>query len=648
MRWDVDSRNYAAKTVWCSKSIAEQRKGRTGRTCRGRVFRLVHQGYYIQNLLQWDVPQLTMSACHNEVLAMVCAHDKLSIDDPRKLFAKCLDPPTSEVVDNAIDFLVEIDACQKVKSVFDFMNRGAAEKISPTDYGTLLSSLSMSVAEARIVLEGGKLGLLHEILAFMAIYNHRPSPIVHIFGDAEKNQEILQSFYDDVEPSSQPSVAIANFSAYIYWDVHWNQQRNRQSVDMFRYVTHSEQFSNGNGDLRSRDTWKWTGETELEHIEWCKNNDVNPTSMRSVSDIIETTMNVLFLSKHEPEWLRCADPTPRWKRRSELETQSLFGREMLPIVYGDKMAPKLCDVLTKLVSSKSALASRSLAEAFLGVPASRTNAVLRNRSNANVPIACVHFLAGTCKFNESCRHSHSRHARRPPCRFFLSGRCSKGDACIYSHDDPDADVTISGSNFGPTDPLVPVLESLHLSGGALGWFKSISNRLFLLGEGNFQFTRALTSMGKPPLVSSSNVPSSETSPGALICVDATMLHLNPKVTHRVGMMRDLAFAWNFPFTGTEEDAMEHEALILQAFQSLYILFEQHGSSKISLGISLQGDQFSRWNVTRSAWRTGWNLTGWSDFDHKAFPGYHPCRQNGETFPVESAKLYVFEVKKRFS
>jgi peptide subunit release factor 1 (eRF1) len=101
-----------------------------------------------------------MSACHNEVLAMVCAHDKLSIDDPRKLFAKCLDPPTSEVVDNAIDFLVEIDACQKVKSVFDFMNRGAAEKISPTDYGTLLSSLSMSVAEARIVLEGGKLGLL--------------------------------------------------------------------------------------------------------------------------------------------------------------------------------------------------------------------------------------------------------------------------------------------------------------------------------------------------------------------------------------------------------------------------------------------------------------------------------------------------------
>jgi len=309
----------------------------------------------------------------------------------------------------------------------------------------------------------------------------------------------------------------------------------------------------------------------------------------------------------------------------------------------------LCDVLTKLASSRSALASRSLAETFLGIPTSRTRPLRSRNQNADLPIACVHFLAGSCKFGETCRHSHSRHARRPPCRFFLSGRCSKGDNCIYSHEDPDADETISGSQYGPTDPLVPVVDSLHLSGGALGWFKSMANQLFLLGEGNFQFTRALTAMGRPPLVSSSNLPSSERTPGALIGVDATSLHLNPKVTQLVQIMGgDLRFAWNFPFTGTEEDAMEHEALILQAFQSLVLLFEQHCSSKISLGIALQGDQFSRWNVTRSAWRTGWNLIGWSDFDHKEFPGYHPCRQNGEKFPVESAKLYVFEVKKFFS
>lgn len=45
VRWNVSKRMYDAKTEWCSKSIADQRKGRTGRTCPGRVFRLVHQSF---------------------------------------------------------------------------------------------------------------------------------------------------------------------------------------------------------------------------------------------------------------------------------------------------------------------------------------------------------------------------------------------------------------------------------------------------------------------------------------------------------------------------------------------------------------------------------------------------------------------------
>jgi len=647
VRWDVDSRSYAAKTVWCSKSIAEQRRGRTGRTCPGRVFRLVHQGFYIQRLQQWDVPQLTMSACHNEVLAMVCADDKLNIEDPRQLFQKCLDPPDSVTVDDAIDYLVEIDACQRVRNDFAFLNRDAREKIVPTDYGTLVSSLSMSVAEARIVLEGGRVGLLHETLALMAIYNHRPSPIVHHFSQTAKNQDILQSFYSDVEANSTPSVALANLSAYIFWDSHWNHQHNTRILKDLRGISRLEPLSDGDENTHSRNPWKWTVNTEMEHMNWCRENDLNPTSMRSVSEIIETTMNVLFLSKHEPEWLRCSDPTPRWKRHSDwkFNDEEVFGREMLPRVYGDDMAPVLCDALTKLVSSRSAVASCSLAQEFLGVAPSSAASPLAN-TNTNKSIACVHFLRGSCKFGDSCRHSHSRHARRPPCRFYLSGRCSKGDACIYSHDDPDVDFA---RQHGPTDSLVPILESLHLPEGSLGWYKGMANQMLLLGEGNFQFTRALTAMGSPPLVASSYVSSSVMVPDALVGIDATKLHLNRNVAHlvhRAGGVR--SFAWNFPFTGTEEDQSEHEALILNTLQSIALLFEDYNHVSVSLGIALQGDQFSRWNVTRSSWRTGWNLIGWSDFDHKAFPGYRPCRQNGEPFPVERAKFYVLELKRLLS
>lgn len=645
VRWDVDTRTYAAKTVWCSKSIADQRRGRTGRTCPGQVFRLVHRNFYIQRLEQWDVPQLTLSACHNETLAMVCADDKLNIDDPRQLFQKCLDPPDGIVVDDAIDYLVEIDACQKVKNEFAYLNPGAPERILPTDYGSLVSSLSMNVSEARIVLEGARLGLLHETLALMAIYNHRPSPIVHHFSKEEVNNDILESYYDDVEANSAPSLALANLSAYIYWDSHWNHDHNIQNMEAFRDMSRLDYISHGDEHAESRNPWKWTAKTEMEHMTWCRLNDLNPTSMRSVAEIIESAMNVFYLSKHEPEWLRCCNPTPRWKRRSDwdFDDEELLGRNMLRRVYGDDVSV-LCEALTKLVTSRSAFASRSLAEEFLGVPpSSPSRTPLTNMNNRDKPMACIHFLKGNCTFGEQCRHSHSRHARRPPCRFFLSGGCSKGADCLYSHGDADEQAENARSQYGPTDPLVPIVDSLHVS--APSWFKAVANQLLLLGEGNFQFTKALTANGNPPLLSSSMISSTKAPSGALSGVDATRLHLNRNVNQLVRKKGVRCFGWNFPYTGAEEDATAQEVLILNTLQSIALLFDGYPYFNVSLGLTLQGDQFSRWNVTRSAMRTGFRLISWSDFDHDKFPGYLPCRENGEAFPVDNARFYVLQRQK---
>ena len=60
VKWDRSSRNHVAKTVWASKSICDQRKGRTGRTCPGSVYRMVSKGFYINRLDMWDRPQLTV------------------------------------------------------------------------------------------------------------------------------------------------------------------------------------------------------------------------------------------------------------------------------------------------------------------------------------------------------------------------------------------------------------------------------------------------------------------------------------------------------------------------------------------------------------------------------------------------------------
>ncbi len=70
VRWTLDSKQYIPKTIWASQSVCDQRRGRTGRTCAGRVFRLVPQGFYISRLSNWETPQLTLSSCHKEVLAL--------------------------------------------------------------------------------------------------------------------------------------------------------------------------------------------------------------------------------------------------------------------------------------------------------------------------------------------------------------------------------------------------------------------------------------------------------------------------------------------------------------------------------------------------------------------------------------------------
>jgi HrpA-like RNA helicase len=65
VKWNVRTR--------CSQSIADQRRGRTGRTCAGRVFRFFYSNFFLEELAECEIPQMTMSACHNEALAVACA-----------------------------------------------------------------------------------------------------------------------------------------------------------------------------------------------------------------------------------------------------------------------------------------------------------------------------------------------------------------------------------------------------------------------------------------------------------------------------------------------------------------------------------------------------------------------------------------------
>lgn len=639
VKWDVETRSHTPRTVWCSQSIANQRKGRTGRTCPGRVFRLVSSTFFLQRLEEWEVPQLAISDCHNEVLAIVTANEKVQMNDPRELMKECLDPPSDDVLDDAIQYLQEIGACIETRDGFFstpsklFRNN---VQIKPTKYGSIMAALPMNVKESRIVLEGARIGMLHETLALMALYNHRPFPIVHHFSESEKNYSTLSKFYPDVQSNMAPSVALANLAAYMFWDMHWNHGYNLRRLSEYRKLG-MESSSNGGSD----DPWHWTEETDEEHVAWCKANDVNPTSMRSIKEIIENSMNVFYLHRFEPEWLESCHQTPRWKSRDCLRSKhnAANPRDTLQLVYGSKLS-FLVETLTTLVTSRSAPTALPSALALLGI----SSGVKQKKRG---PTACIHFLMGNCIYGSECRNAHSYTAPRPPCRFYLSGGCSKGSKCIYAHSESEEDENTSPSADAEPGSMFSLVPRLVEYMDVENWFLGNARTLVLLGEGNFQFTKALVAMGATPFLTSTYTPPrTRTVSNGLVGIDATKLHLNRQITQLLErspkMMKH--FAWNFPFAGgldDDENQSHHEALVLKTFQSLVLLFDNMPETKISFGITLQGDQFSRWNVTRSAWRTNWSLAGFSHFYHDDFEGYRPCRQNEDTFPVEQARFYVF-------
>ena len=241
---------------------------------------------------------------------------------------------------------------------------------------------------------------------------------------------------------------------------------------------------------------------------------------------------------------------------------------------------------------------------------------------------------------------------------------------------------ITNPSGDPLKPIAPILERLTLGSsifGTMTWFMRHAPKLILLGENNFRFSGALKAMGAPPLLSTEyeSVSALETiqrkfdlAPLAVRDqVDATRVHNDVALTtlgfsiyNKQGApipkgkkknREQMAFAWNFPFIGKDEDEAEHEDLILATFLSLALYFvnvtgcrkslSQTSRARPMFAMALQGDQFSRWSVLRAAGRSGWRLQGWSTFDHNHFPGYHPCRANGDPFPYENGRLYVFEL-----
>ena len=59
--YDSTNRVYRLTTVWCSKASCMQRRGRTGRVCAGKYYKLFTEEFYLRKMLSFDTPEVVLS-----------------------------------------------------------------------------------------------------------------------------------------------------------------------------------------------------------------------------------------------------------------------------------------------------------------------------------------------------------------------------------------------------------------------------------------------------------------------------------------------------------------------------------------------------------------------------------------------------------
>lgn len=142
---------------WVSKASAKQRRGRAGRTRAGVCYHMFSlsrnaalEDFEAPEILRTPLTELCLVA---SILSSVYS---MAIEE---FLASAPDPPHPKVVAHAIDLLQKVDALDKDQQV--------------TDFGQLLSNLSLDPQLAKMVTVGCLLGCLQPMLIVAAAQAHR-------------------------------------------------------------------------------------------------------------------------------------------------------------------------------------------------------------------------------------------------------------------------------------------------------------------------------------------------------------------------------------------------------------------------------------------------------------------------------------------
>ncbi|KAL2535291.1 Zinc finger CCCH domain-containing protein 31 [Forsythia ovata] len=439
--WDSNLKKDSSELVWVSKSQAEQRKGRTGRTCDGHVYRLVTRLFFNQ-LEDYEPPAILRLSLRQQVLLICCAESR-AINDPKALLQKAMDPPEPHVVEDALNLLVHIRALEKASP------RGHHE---PTFYGRLLASFSLSFDASLLIIKFGERGMLREGIVFGILMDLQPLPILSPFGQENLFVEYIDYYYSGNSKNTglgrKEVLYMGNLSAFQFWQRAFKDKWRLERLKQILKVENKE------------DTQILLTKVEEE---WCSFHYLVQPALHQVTESYDEILHSLH--RIRPKFLVISDSLPSYYDPYVWHTCHLECEQK-----GETDALAVEDEHLEVDSELR----RCVAVPFVGCSDSQTDNMARNlalivkemriqltedaseerhrflnddKSHvAGGASLCKFFINGLCNRGSQCLFSHSLQAKRPVCKFFFSLQgCRSGDSCFFSHD--SGTLAVSGSDL---------------------------------------------------------------------------------------------------------------------------------------------------------------------------------------------------------
>ncbi|PWA77479.1 zinc finger CCCH domain-containing protein 4 [Artemisia annua] len=458
--WDANRKNESSEIVWVSESQAEQRRGRTGRTCDGEVYRLVTESFFGQ-LEKYETPAILKLSLRQQVLLTTCAESR-AINDPKVLLQKVMDPPRQDVVDDALDFLVHIKALERTSP------RGRYE---PTFYGRLLSSFSLSLDASMLILKFGEAGMLREGIIMGILMDTQPLPIIRPFG-----QEALFSKFTDDYYNQEGKITglmgrkevtyMANLCAFQFW------QRTFQDNVRLERLKRLLEFN------EKTDTQILSLKIEEE---WCLFHNLLQSALQHIANIYESVLNSVH--RYRPSFLATSDGLPAYYEPYEFQHTCLLtiehNEDSDPLATDDDLSNPIYatddDLSNPIYATKKCITrpfvdangfnkkevafrlANSIKEIRISYMENVSgNQLISQPYNGLEASICRYFASGTCNKGSECLYSHSLEARRPACKFFLSLQgCRNGSSCFFSHTSDNASLLNNRQALCLAEDLVP-------------------------------------------------------------------------------------------------------------------------------------------------------------------------------------------------